>query len=178
MIHVELHVKLYAELTTKETEIIMNQCYMTSQTDQKLSINWTFNAQAENRSHNYNNQKTYHSLSFLSLPFFVFLETSFVCQLQKNQIICCNKIYLHCNIIFCGPEGSKKGGGGKGWGKGKGEVKGGWKGGWQGRIHPTSKLQNHQEHLQSCITNVFLHIQVQVRTMLIKKLLTHNHINM
>ena len=24
MIHVELHVKLYAELTTKETEIIMN----------------------------------------------------------------------------------------------------------------------------------------------------------
>ena len=30
MIHLELHVKLYEELTTKETEIIMNQCYMTS----------------------------------------------------------------------------------------------------------------------------------------------------
>lgn len=57
--------------------------------------------------------------------------------IKKTKSSVATNFYLHCNIIFCGLEESKRGEGEEG--RRKGGSEGGGKGGWWGRIHPTTK---------------------------------------
>lgn len=63
--------------------------------------------------------------------------------IKKTKSSVATNFYLHCNIILCGLEGSKRGEGEEGRRKGGkergGEGEGGGKGGWWGRIHPATK---------------------------------------
>ena len=99
--------------------------------------------------------------------------------IKKTKSSVATNFYLHCNIILCGPEGSKRGGGEEGRGDGKGGVKGVGRGdGGEGYTQQVSSKTTRSTYRAVLKNNVLLHIQVHVRTLVIKKLLTHNHINM
>ena len=121
MIHVERCVKLYEELTIREIDIMMNQCYMTSQTDQKLSVTWTsiwlHLARFSNKKMTrcfcilapglktvviiiIIKKHTIRCLFCLSLSLFSLRRLLYASYKNKKSSVATN-FYLHCNITFC-----------------------------------------------------------------------------